>query len=108
MPRPHRLPGATLDLVEVYLAEFTQAGFLAVSSAEDGARAFCARFGSIAGWAAAPLDAQVGVDERVRRFVAWLALTARMPVSAGLPDRPPSPAWPDHGRLPPDDVSRVR
>ena len=82
MPRPHRLPGATLDLVEVYLAEFTQAGFLAVSSAEDGARGFCARFGSIAGWAAAPLNAQVGADERVRRFVAWLALTARMPVSA--------------------------
>ena len=82
MPRPHRLPGAALDLVEVYLGEFTQAGFLAVSSAEDGARAFCARFGSIAGWAAAPLNAQVGADERVRRFVAWLALTARMPVSA--------------------------
>ena len=38
MPRPHRLPGAALDLVEVYLGEFTQAGFLAVSSAEDGAR----------------------------------------------------------------------
>ena len=49
MPRPHRLPGAALDLVEVYLGEFTQAGFLAVSSAEDGARGFCARFGSIAG-----------------------------------------------------------
>jgi integrase/recombinase XerD len=82
MPRPHRLPDAALDLVEVYLGEITQAGFLAVSSAEDGARAFCARFGSIAGWAAAPLNAQVGADERVRRFVAWLALTARMPVSA--------------------------
>ncbi|MDN5748658.1 MAG: hypothetical protein L0H64_09140, partial [Pseudonocardia sp.] len=48
MPRPHRLPAAALDLVEVYLSELTQAGFLAVSSAEDGARAFCARFGSIA------------------------------------------------------------
>jgi site-specific recombinase XerD len=81
MPRPHRLPAAALDLVEVYLSEFTQAGFLAVSSAEDGARAFCARFGSPAGWAAAPLHAQVHADERVRRFVAWLALTARMPVS---------------------------
>ena len=82
MPRPHRLPGAALDLIEVYLSEFTQAGFLAVSSAEDGARGFCARFGSAAGWVAAPLAEQVEADERVRRFVAWLALTARMPVSA--------------------------
>jgi hypothetical protein len=82
MPRPHRLPAAALDLVEVYLSEFTQAGFLAVSSAQDGARAFCARFGSPEGWTAAPLQAQVDADERVRRVVAWLALTARMPVSA--------------------------
>jgi len=82
MPRPHRLPAAALDLVEIYLSEFTQAGFLAVSSAQDGARAFCARFGSPEGWTAAPLQAQVDADERVRRVVAWLALTARMPVSA--------------------------
>ena len=82
MPRPHRLPPVALDLVEVYLAEFTQAGFRAVRSAEDGARGFCARFGSPEGWTTAPLQAQVGADERVRRFVAWLALTARMPVSA--------------------------
>ena len=82
MSRPHRLPPVALDLVEVYLAEFTAAGFRAVRSAEDGARGFCARFGSPEGWAAAPLQAQVHADERVRRFVAWLALTARMPVSA--------------------------
>jgi site-specific recombinase XerD len=82
MPRPHRLPPVALDLVELYLAEFTQAGFRAVRSAEDGARGFCARFGSPEGWTAAPLQAQVHADERVRRFVAWLALTARMSVSA--------------------------
>jgi site-specific recombinase XerD len=82
MPRPYRWPAAALDLVQAYLTEFTRAGFLAVGSAEDGARAFCARFGSTAGWTAAPLDAQVNADERVRRFVAWLALTTRMPVSA--------------------------
>ena len=69
-------------MIEVYLSEFTQAGFLAVRSAEDGARAFCARFGSPEGWTAAPLDAQLNAGEHVRRFVAWLALTARMPVSA--------------------------
>jgi hypothetical protein len=56
MPRPYRLPAVALDLVEVYLTEFTQAGFLAVGSAEDGARAFCARFGSAGGWVDAPLD----------------------------------------------------
>jgi site-specific recombinase XerD len=82
MPRPHRLPAVALDLVEDYLSELTQAGFRAVGSAEDGARAFCARFGSPEGWTAAPLDAQLAAGERVRRFVAWLALTARMPVSA--------------------------
>jgi hypothetical protein len=82
MPRPHRLPTVALDLVEDYLSELTQAGFRAVGSAEDGARAFCARFGSPEGWTAAPLAAQLAADERVRRFVAWLALTARMPVSA--------------------------
>ncbi|MGH3987637.1 MAG: tyrosine-type recombinase/integrase [Pseudonocardiaceae bacterium] len=82
MPRPHRLAPAALGLVETYLGEFTQAGFRAVSSAEEGARAFCARFGSTEGWMAAALHEQVNADERVRRFVAWLALTARMPVSA--------------------------
>jgi site-specific recombinase XerD len=82
MPRPYRLPAAALGLVETYLSEFTQAGLLAVSSAEGGARAFCARFGSPAGWTAAPLAAQLDTDAPVRRVVAWLALTARMPVSA--------------------------
>jgi len=82
MPRPRRLSAAHHDLVDEYLTEFTQAGFRAVSSATDGARGFCARFGSIDGWTSAPLAAQVDADERVRRFVAWLALTGRMPVSA--------------------------
>jgi hypothetical protein len=45
MPRPYRLPAAALDLIQVYLTEFTRTGFPAVSGAEDGARAFCARFG---------------------------------------------------------------
>jgi site-specific recombinase XerD len=82
MPHPRRLSSTHQDLVDEYLTEFTQAGFRAVGSAKDGARAFCARFGTTDGWTAATLVEQVKADERVRRFVAWLALTARMPVSA--------------------------
>jgi len=63
-PVGDRLPAAALDLVEAYLTEFDPGRFRAVSSAEDGARAFCAQFDSPAGWTAAPLAAQVDADER--------------------------------------------
>ncbi len=55
MPRPHQLQVLALTLLEESLAEFTQAGFLALTSAKNGARGFCARFGTLEGWTVAPL-----------------------------------------------------
>ena len=66
MPRPYRVPAAALDLVQAYLTGFTRAGFLAVGSAEDGARAFCARFGSTAGWTAGEAPTSLDGDVLVR------------------------------------------
>ena len=70
------------DLVGAFAAELVAAGRSAWPSTLGGARAFCARYGSPAAFAALPVEEQLGLSPHLRGFASWLMVTGRMAVSA--------------------------
>ena len=69
-------------VVAAFGAALRRAGMRVTTCELWGARAFYARFGGAAGWAALPLPDQLRANPKVHRFVAWLALTQRLRPSA--------------------------
>ncbi|HZU72727.1 MAG TPA: tyrosine-type recombinase/integrase [Acidimicrobiales bacterium] len=70
------------DLIAVFAAELEAAGLRAWASTLGGARAFCARYGGPAGFAALAVDEQLQMAPHLRQFACWLMVTGRMRVSA--------------------------
>jgi integrase len=70
------------DLVATFAEELAAAGLGAWPSVLGGARSFCSRYGSPAGFTACPLEDQLRLAPHLRRFACWLMVTGRMAVSA--------------------------
>jgi len=69
-------------LVAAYAADLERARLGGVRELVWGARAFCARVGAPEAWNRLPLAQQLACNVKVHRFVAWLAATRRLRLSA--------------------------
>jgi integrase len=70
---------------EAYAGDLLRAGLQVDHTWRWGARAFCARFGTGAGWQALSLDEQLALNPKILRFVAWAIATHRLcPTAAYL------------------------
>jgi len=70
------------DLVGAFAADLVAAGRGVWPSTLGGARAFCARYGSPAAFAALPVEEKIQLSPHLRGFASWLMVTGRMAVSA--------------------------
>jgi site-specific recombinase XerD len=69
-------------LVDRYAADLHAARLGGVRELLWGARAFCARIGAPEAWNRLPLARQLACNVKLHRFVAWLAATRRLRLSA--------------------------
>jgi hypothetical protein len=69
-------------LVDRYAADLHAARLGGVRELLWGARAFCARIGAPEAWNRLPLAKQLACNVKLHRFVAWLAATRRLRLSA--------------------------
>ena len=78
MPAALSLTDADRSLVADYEISMREAGLSTIPIKLWPAKAFCARLGGPAGWAALSLVEQCDLDRRIRSFVNWLILTHRV------------------------------
>ncbi|MGH3238126.1 MAG: hypothetical protein ACRDOH_33680, partial [Streptosporangiaceae bacterium] len=76
--RPFQLLPDQDAVVAAYGAALHDAGLRGDHADIWGARAFFIRFGDIATWETMSLDAQLGVNVKISRFVGWLIGTQQL------------------------------